>query len=120
MGRTKFTTPQMNFSKTTDANGWIVYDYGNWKEYRKRVTFSQSIAGLAVLTISSNNLPTGMSTLSTNFMNYSYNTTSNAGILSVVFEGSTSASTLVFTTYRNDGGGAATFTGFIDITLISS
>jgi hypothetical protein len=27
------TSDKLNFSKTVDANGWTVYDYGIWKEY---------------------------------------------------------------------------------------
>lgn len=40
---------KLNLSKTTDANGWTVYDYGNWKEYIKTFgTYSQTAnAGLA-------------------------------------------------------------------------
>lgn len=33
MAETKVTQNEVKFSKTVDANGWTVYDYGEWKEY---------------------------------------------------------------------------------------
>lgn len=32
------TPAKMGLTKTVDANGWTVYDYGSWKEYEKRFT----------------------------------------------------------------------------------
>lgn len=30
------TTRMLNPTKSTDANGWTMHDYGNWKEYSKQ------------------------------------------------------------------------------------
>lgn len=110
--------PLGTVNKFTDANGWTVYDYGTWKEYKKRVTFSQTISGGAGLTVSSNNLPSGMSTISTNFVHYSFVSTGNAFGLNIGYEGSSSTATLNFTTSTNDGVSRA-YTGFIDVTITS-
>lgn len=51
-------------AKTTDANGWTVYDYGLWKEYTKLVAVNKLIAsgGFGDETITTN-LPSAMATL---------------------------------------------------------
>ena len=33
------TVSKLGLTKTQDANGWTVYDFGAWKEYRKKVTY---------------------------------------------------------------------------------
>ena len=109
------TTAKLAPSKTTDANGWTKYDYGTWQEYRNRVTFSQTISGATILTISSSTLPTGMATLSTNYLSYSYTATGNAYNLTLVFEGSTTSSSLKFTVASITG--SFTYTGFIDVII---
>lgn len=119
MAETKVTSAELGPNKTTDTNGWTKYDYGTWKQYIKRVTFSQTIGGGAILTLSSNNLPVGISDLSTVFIQYSYTAASNAYALSIVFEGGSTTGILNFTTNRNDGSTSA-YTGFIDVTLTSS
>lgn len=120
MARTKVTQLQANFSKTTDANGWTVYDYGNWKEYRKRITFSQTIAGLAVLTVSSTNLPVGVSNYTGHYFNYIWTATGNAGVLLIVAElGSTSATALQFTTATTDTI-SRSYSGWIDVSLVQA
>lgn len=116
MARTRLTQLQENFSKTTDANGWTKYDYGNFQKYCKRVTFSQTISGAVVLSLSSTNLPVGISTLSTNFLKYNYAVTGNAYDLSIVFEGSSAATALNFTT-RTISGTATAYNGLIDVEL---
>lgn len=111
-------------TKTTDANGWTVYDYGNWKEYRKRFTFNQSIGGLAVLTVApangtgGTNLPTGLSTIGTNFTDYAYTVASGAGSLVLVLEGTTSATAINFTVSTSDGV-VRSLSGFIDVTMVT-
>ncbi|MDL2342315.1 MAG: hypothetical protein QFB87_04540 [Patescibacteria group bacterium] len=117
MARTRLTQLQQNFSKTTDANGWTVYDYGNWKEYRKRITWSQSIGGLVAVTISSGNLPSGMSSIGTNFVSYTNIINTNAGILLIVFEGTSASTGLGFTAARTDGAAAIAQSGIIDISI---
>ena len=119
MARTKFTSPQLNPSKAVDANGWQKYDLGSIIFYKKRVTFSQTISGGAVLSMSSSNLPSGLSTISGYFLDYSYTATGNAFGLSIVFEGSSSSSSLNFTTCTNDGV-SRSYNGWIDVTLTLS
>lgn len=65
LANTSVTPVKMNLSKTVDANGWTIYDYGTWKEYHKRVTFTFNYGAGAVanLVLSSNNLPVGMATI---------------------------------------------------------
>lgn len=104
-------------SKTVDANGWTVYDLkASGKIYRKRVTFSQTIATATGVTISSTNLPVGISNFSSVFFNYSYHCSGNAFGLSMVSEVTTSSSALNFSARSNDGA-SRTYTGFIDLII---
>lgn len=96
-----------------DANGWTVFDYGLYKEYRKRVTYSYA-AGTSVLGLSSNNLPVGVSTLANVFLSYSYAVNGNAYDADIAFEGSTGNSTLNFT-YQ----ASTAQNGWIDVTLVT-
>lgn len=113
------TTAKMNLSKTTDANGWTKYDYGNWQEYRKRVTFSQTITGLATLTVSSNTLPVGMARFGTNYFKYSIVANTNAARLVVVQEGTSASTLLNFTCCTVDNISTA-FIGYIDMLIVSA
>jgi len=110
------TTAKLAPSKTTDANSWTKYDYGTWQEYRKRVTFSQTISAAVALTISSSNLPVGISTISTNYLTYSHTTTGNAYNLSIHFEG-TSGNTSIAFTACSISGTAFAYVGWIDLIL---
>ena len=68
---TKVSSQVMAVTRTTDANGWTVDDFGTFKEYRKPTTFStvSLTSGQTVgTTLSSSNLPVGMSTLGGNFI----------------------------------------------------
>lgn len=38
-GETKVTKNEMGFTKVVDANGWTVYDFGGYKQYRKKRLF---------------------------------------------------------------------------------
>lgn len=106
-------------AKTTDANGWRKYDYGLWQEYRKRHTFSQTVTTTgAFLTLSSSSLPVGMSTIGTNYLDYSVTATGSALMLHVVFEGSSASGGVAFTARSNDIN--RSYTGFIDITLTTA
>jgi len=109
------TTAKLAPSKTTDANSWTKYDYGTWQEYRKRVTFSQSLSSGSVLTLSSSSLPVALSNIGTNFLIYSYTATSGAYNCNIVFEGSTASTTISFT--ASSLSGTAVYTGFIDLIL---
>lgn len=107
----------VNIIPTTDANGWRVTDLGTAKIYSKRITFSQTISGAVVVTLSSNNLPVGVSSISTRRLIYAYTTTGSAYNLLMVFEGNSSSTVLNFTAASNDGVATA-YTGWIDVLLI--
>lgn len=104
-------------TKTTDANGWTVYTNGTWTQYRKRMTFSQFINSAQVLTLSSSNLPAGMSSLGTNFIDSNFVFGGNAYDFSVHLEMGTSSTSIVATI--TIVGGANTATGFVDVTITS-
>lgn len=57
----KINVSQITIPKTTDANGWIVYDYGSHKVATKSKTWSATVAGggTAFVTISGNDSPVG-------------------------------------------------------------
>lgn len=107
----------MDIIQTTDANGWNVVDLGTTKLYRKRVTFSQTIGGLAVLTISSTNLPAGVATIGTRNLHYNIHVPGNAGVLQITREGNSGASALHFTAARTDGSSSA-YTGYLDLLMV--
>ena len=117
MAQTKVTSGELAPNKTVDANGWTRYNFGSFSIYRKRLTFSQTISGGAVLGLSSSNLPSHLSTISNHFINYSYSATGNAYALDIILEGTSAASNINFTTSTNDGVSRA-YSGFIDIELI--
>lgn len=107
-------------NKTTDANGWTVYDYGGWKEYRKRITFSQTInAGSGSQIVeSSTNLPVGVATISDGSFSYSCTITNgNAYATNLVAEMSTAATSLAFTATKVVGS-TGTVSGFIDMVIL--
>jgi hypothetical protein len=110
------TSAKIDIIPTTDANSWKKYDYGTTIIYKKRVTFSQSIGASAFLTISSTNLPTGVTSISGYYLDYSYTTDSNAFGMNIVAELNSSASALSFTAGSIDGA-TRTYTGWIDVTL---
>ena len=68
MAATKVTQNEITFSKTTDANGWTIYDYGAWKKYCKKGQGSDTIGAGAWKWLADINLPVGISTISTNFL----------------------------------------------------
>lgn len=96
-----------------DANGWTVYDFGSYKEYRKRVTFTFS-AGTSVLPLSSTNLPVGVSSLNNVYLFYAYAVNGNAYDADIAFEGTSSNTTLNFTYQASTGQ-----SGFVDVTLVT-
>lgn len=108
--------PEKIGTKRTDANGWTVYNMGSYREYRKTVTWSQAFTSgsLVSLSLSSNNLPVGMSSLGTTVMATAHWGNGNSGDVLVVPEmntGSTGLSYVAKTT------GTATYSGRIHITL---
>jgi len=109
----------MNITSTTDANSWKAYDFGGFKHYFKRVTFSQSIGASAFLTTSSGNIPVGVSNFQNHYFLYNYTTTSNAFGLNIVGEFADTAGAIVYTAGSIDGA-TRTYTGFIDQYLIGA
>ena len=113
---TKVTQAELSLSKTVDANGWTIYDYGTFKQYKKRITFAQTIGGAVALSTSSSNLPTGFSTITGYFFDYKHTVVGQAFDLSIVAEMGTAATALNWTT-RTISGGNIAYNGFIDVTL---
>lgn len=69
MSETKVTKNEMSFTKVVDANGWTVYDFGGYKQYRKKGSFTDSLAGGAWkwgAAVAS--YPVGMASIGSNFM----------------------------------------------------
>lgn len=112
----------MALTTTTDANNWTVYDYGEYKEYRKRIAFSQSVGAGgtgANLSISgNNNLPSGMGILGTNFFSSTALLAGDAGLATIRPQMTSSSSTLVFV-IRNAHTAALTFAGLMDVSIVS-
>ena len=113
----KTNSQQMNPSKTTDANGWTVYDFGTWKEYRKIISFSNTVTANSayVIGLANSNLPSGMSTLGSNYIQWALMQGSNAFALTPNFEGGSSNSVLNFTAYAHQSG---TFSGSMYVSIV--
>lgn len=109
------TAEKMTFSNSADANGWKYHDIR--QTYTKRVTFSQSMTSGsgAVLSISSTNLPVGVSSLGTLNMQYSY--AFNATIAHRVNIGANMTSSSTSLAFSAQDANTETITGFIDIIL---
>lgn len=106
MAVTKPTEKEIAFTKTTDANGWTKYDYGTWQEYRKTVSASPTIGtgGATAVTLSSSNLPTGMSTLSSNYLSAGFMAGGSAYAYDWNFEMTTVSSALNITVGNKSAG----------------
>lgn len=89
----------LNLSKTTDANGWTVYDFGTWKQYRKRGSTSLTAPGTtwAPITLSST-LPVGISTIGTNFVDATASTDDK--VIRIQVEPQASASSITASYYN--------------------
>lgn len=70
MSETKVQASELSPNKTVDANGWTVYDYGSFKQYKKRGTTTVTVAAAGWTSAYSvgGTLPVGMSTIGTNFV----------------------------------------------------
>jgi hypothetical protein len=111
-GTGKVTMPSAN--GTTDANGWAVKDFGFFKIYTKRLTFSQSIGGSgAAISLSSTNMPVGVTDFSAHSYFYSYSLNGNAYGLNMVSERTSGSTSINFTAASVDGA-TRTYAGFID------
>lgn len=115
------TSTKLAPSKTVDANGWTVYDFGTWKKYSKRVTFSQSVTNgtITTLTVSSTNFPAGMANIDTKELLYSQSISSGFGSDAfITTDGMTLSTATAFAwSIRNNGAATRTYTGSIDISI---
>lgn len=117
MSATKITQNETNFSKTTDANGWTVYDYGNFKKYCKKGTASDTIGALAWKWLPDIGLPSGMSTIGTNFITSSVMASDAAVCMKC---GGVPAGTAVNITAYNPYTGSITYTYNYTIEITTS
>lgn len=110
------TPDKLKLTPTTDANGWKVYNYGEFKKYTKRVTFSQVITAgsAAFITISSTNLPAGIAALGTNTIKAQPIISPGAGDIIVVPQMTTASTSLAVVGKSTV---TTTYTGFIDVEL---
>lgn len=108
------TSEKLAPAKSVDGNGWTVYDYGTWKKYMKRVTYSVTVANNAYNNnvASSANLPTGMSTLGTRFLLAS-STGNGLNDSSHGLGNHNTVSTSVNYAIKNISGAGATFSGSV-------
>lgn len=65
------TSAKLAPSKTTDANGWTVYDYGTWKEYTKNLSLSFTINAVSAASSPTTAPPVGVTISSTTPMSHS-------------------------------------------------
>ncbi|WP_425005743.1 hypothetical protein [Mycolicibacterium sp. S3B2] len=103
------TSTKLSLSKTTDANGWTVFDYGTWKEYYKLASFTGSdvVGNGQTRTLTSSNLPDGVSNLSSAF--FEVTTTINEAFMWTTHQ-ATPASTSIVSTATNLSGSNRTRT----------
>lgn len=71
MATTRTKSNQLALVVTTDSNGWTVYDWGTHKQYRKKGQTQTSLSAGAWNFVNFTTLPTGMSTIGTNFVEVS-------------------------------------------------
>lgn len=86
----------LGLSKTVDANGWTVYNYGAHKVYNYRQSFSVTKVSGEYVDLTAVALPVGISTVGTNAVRAGF----NCNVASDTQSGSklslTSATTLIF------------------------
>lgn len=115
------TSAKLAPSRTTDANGWTVYDMGTWKRYTKRVTFSATVtaSSIAALTPSSSDFPVGITNIGNHELSYSHTLSVGFGAdCEVAIESLNTGSSTSFTwSIRNNSSSSRTFTGFIEISI---
>lgn len=84
-------------------NGWTTYNYGSFKQYRKKGSASFSIgAGSWMVATSTSNLPVGMSTIGSNFVEGSVGTPDSAISASIIAP--SGATNVSFAISNNYGG----------------
>lgn len=105
-------------NKVTDANGWTVYDYGTLRQYRKKGSWVASIgANSWALQGDTTNLPVGISTIGTRFVEGSASS-SDSAIGTAIH--STSASTVVQFQIGNQAGATVNYTGYYSVCITES
>jgi hypothetical protein len=110
------TSAKLAPTKSTDANGWTMYDEGTYKVYKKRVTGAANKAVGEVFTFaSSGNLPVGISSVGTNFVNASGSIVPSDGSAGGLQ--ATTASTSLPFVLKNIATSTINFTGFVDFEL---
>lgn len=101
------TTPKLNLSSSTDANGWTTYSFGGYTYYMKQVTFSITLAAntSGSVTLSSSTLPTAAASLGSHLLiGQPVHPSGYAWAFSWGFEMSTASAALAVTAKNNDSG----------------
>jgi len=115
------TSDKLAPSKTTDANGWTVYDFGTWKRYSKRMAFSQTVtaSSIAVLSPTTNNFPVGVSTIGTKEVLYQKHLSVGFGAdCEIAIENLNTGSSSSFSwSIRNNAAVSRAFSGSIEISI---
>lgn len=111
------TSSKLGLTKSTDANGWTVYDYGTFKRYNKRVYFSMTKAHFEGFTLASTTYPSGMSGIGSNYLHMSASGgTDNYG-LEFWHNVDASNSTTLVVTAENVSGATRAYTGYLTLTI---
>lgn len=116
------SSPQGFPDGLVDSNGWKVRYVGGRATYTKSPTFSQSVGGTpASLSLSASTLPTGMSALGTNNMNWTMVVGAGGNAYGISWNPEmTSASTSLNISVRSNDGTTRTYSGYIDITILAA
>ena len=101
-------------TKSTDANGWTVLNFGKYKEYVKKVQQSISIDGNG-WTSTYTNLPTGISTLGDRILTSSGKAVDHAIDINI---GCLPTDTSITITYRNKYAGNVSTTLNMDLRIL--
>lgn len=119
MARQQITENQVNFSKTTDANGWTVYDYGSWKRYTKRFVMPAQTMGTggALITLTGNNLPSGVSTVGSHHISYAIMLSAGSPFLVTNLDGDTTATTVKIGAARFTSSSSFSGNVYVELTL---
>ena len=103
------------FTESVDTNGWIVLDYGKYKEYVRRININKTISGNTWGSQYISNLPEGLSTLGNRILTYSGKSSDSAISVNV---GADTSDTGITITYRNNYSGSVTTTITVDLRLL--
>lgn len=104
-------------TKTVDANGWTVWDYGNRKEWTKKGSLIKTIDGSSWAPCGDVNLPNGMTTLSNNILSSSLISTDSAISLNA---GASTSSSVITIQGTNRYTGSIAFTVFYQFRIVQN